>query len=53
MLTGFVLAIGWKILYDPAWLGGVEIYNLPLAFCVALVVNVVVSLLVPDGRAEA
>jgi len=50
MLTGFVVAIGWKLGYQPAedsaW-HGVEIYNLPLAFVAALVVNAALSLLFP------
>ncbi|MHC4695669.1 MAG: sodium/proline symporter [Planctomycetota bacterium] len=50
MGTGFMIAIvwNWKEVYDPA-ATGVEVYNLPLAFLAALVVNVVVSLLVPGG----
>ncbi len=43
MLTGFVVAIAWKLLYDPA-ATGIEVYNLPLAFVAAMVVNVVISL---------
>ncbi len=43
MLVGFVLAIVWKQIYD-ADATGVEVYNLPLAFVAALIVNVVVSL---------
>ena len=46
MLTGFVLAIVWKLAFDNT-IGGVEVYNLPLAFAAALLVNVVVSLLTP------
>ncbi len=46
MFTGFSVAIIWKQVYDPV-ATGVEVYNLPLAFSVALIVNVVVSLLVP------
>ncbi|HAW94993.1 MAG TPA: hypothetical protein DCX60_01840 [Phycisphaerales bacterium] len=42
--TGFVTAFGWKELYDSdRW--GVELYNLPVAFIAAFVVNVLVSLL--------
>ncbi|MGD2108563.1 MAG: sodium/proline symporter, partial [Phycisphaerae bacterium] len=46
MLTGFAMAIIWKHTYGAAP-HEVEIYNLPLAFVAALVVNVVVSLLIP------
>ncbi len=53
MLTGFAMAIIWKQTYAAAP-RDIEIYNLPIAFVVALVVNVVVSLLVPDkSRAQA
>ena len=48
MCTGFAVAIIWKQVYDPT-VTGVEVYNLPLAFMAALVVNVVVSLLVPGA----
>lgn len=56
MLTGFLVAILWQYGYHPAegsaW-HGVEIYNLPLAFVAALVVNVIVSVILPSpGRAE-
>ena len=51
MATGFAVAILWANLYDRA-ATGVEIYNLPLAFVAALLVNVVVSLLGPDGESE-
>ncbi|MBU0639435.1 MAG: sodium/proline symporter [Planctomycetes bacterium] len=46
MFTGFVTAIAWHHLYDEA-ATGVHVYNLVLAFVLALVVNVVVSLLWP------
>ena len=56
MLTGFVVAIAWKLGYNPAegsaWYG-VEIYNLPLAFAAAFVVNVVVSLITPAYTVDA
>jgi Na+/proline symporter len=51
MLTGFVLAPLWQLTYQPERTG-VEVYNLPLAFLVALIVNIVVSLLLPGRRAE-
>ncbi|MCH7813842.1 MAG: sodium/proline symporter [Planctomycetes bacterium] len=47
MLTGFAVAIAWKALCDNK-LGGVEVYNLPLAFVAALIVNVIVSRLAPS-----
>ncbi len=47
MLTGFAVAIGWQLTYD-ASRTGIEIYNLPLAFVAAFLVNVVVSLARPD-----
>ena len=49
MLTGFVMAIVWKLTY----MSGehtVEIYNLPLAFVAAMVVNVLISLLTSTGK---
>lgn len=56
MLTGFALAIIWKQCYAPAigsaW-HGVEIYNLPVAFAAAFVVNVVVSLIIPSSMNAA
>lgn len=59
MLTGFVVAIVWPNIYTAdvwgAWFPGsfggdspiIEIYNLPLAFVLALVLNVAISLLLP------
>jgi sodium/proline symporter len=56
MVTGFAVALLWPGLYD-AGSTGVEVYNLPLAFVAALLVNVVVSLLRPmpggPGQEEA
>ena len=50
MLTGFTVALIWPEIYKH--LGtDIEIYNLPLAFACAMVVNVVVSVLKPGGRA--
>lgn len=46
MSTGFAVAILWQIFYtehDPP--PAIEIYNLPLAFIAAMVVNIVVSVL--------
>ena len=50
MFTGFATAIIWKHAYDSD-ATGVEVYNLPLAFLAALIINVVVSLTVP-GKAS-
>ena len=53
MLAGFIAAIVWHQLYtvmlEPKT--HVHIYNLPLAFFVALFINGVVSLAWPDARA--
>jgi Na+/proline symporter len=49
MLTGFVVALVWPSVYNEAETG-VHIYNLPLAFLAALVVNVVLSLLLPPTQ---
>ena len=46
MFVGFIVAIAWPNIYDEA-ATGVHIYNLPLAFICALIVNVVVSLAFP------
>lgn len=43
MVTGFTVAVLWNEVYDPA-ATGVELYNLPVAFIAAFVVNVFVSL---------
>ena len=46
--TGFVVAVFWNDVYTAKvaeWVG-LELYNLPVAFMLALVVNVLVSLLV-------
>ncbi len=56
MLTGFAVAIGWKLGYNPgegSAFYAVEIYNLPLAFVTAFVVNVVVSLITPSHTVAA
>lgn len=49
MITGFATAIAWQLTYNRAGAdpNRVEIYNLPLAFLAAMIVNVVVSLLTP------
>ncbi len=56
MLTGFVLAIVWKVTYMD-WRSGLddpsavmEVYNLPLAFLVSMLVHVAVSLITGQGR---
>jgi Na+/proline symporter len=52
MLVGFLGVVIWPQVYDQA-ATGVEVYNLPLAFAAALVVNVVVSLARPDPQRDA
>jgi len=54
MLTGFAVAITWKlwVVDDNNMVGGVEVYNLPLAFLAALLVNAVFSLLIPGRRRD-
>jgi len=47
MLTGFAMAIIWKQTYG-AVDREIEIYNLPIAFVAAFVVNFVISLVIPD-----
>jgi sodium/proline symporter len=44
MLTGFLVTIGWDLVFHNA-IGGVEAYNLVVAFVAALVVNLLVSML--------
>lgn len=50
MLVGFAVAIIWQQTYNAADAdpNRIEIYNLPLAFVAALVVNVILSLLIPS-----
>ena len=51
MLTGFAVAVLWKLVLDnTVTFGGVkiEVYNLPLAFAAAFMVNVFLSILLPD-----
>ncbi len=56
MSSGFAVALIWGIIHtapkppDPAF---IEIYNLPLAFVAAMIVNVVVSLLAPGRPRES
>jgi sodium/proline symporter len=50
MVTGFATALIWPRVYAPEGDDAVVIYNLPLAFCLALVVNILVSLLGPARR---
>ena len=52
MLTGFAVAIVWKQTYG-ATEHEIEIYNLPLAFVAAMIVNVIVSMLAPGKAAPA
>lgn len=49
MVCGFVAAIAWPQIYDSS-AGGIEAYNLTIAFWLAMIVNVVVSLAAPDRR---
>jgi len=49
MVVGFAVAIIWPNVYDEA-ATGVHVYNLPLAFVCAFVVNVIVSLAFPSAR---
>ncbi len=54
MLTGFAVAVIWKLTYVPTpGPDGVEVYNLPLAFTAALIVNVFVSLAIPATRSAS
>ncbi|MBG79642.1 MAG: hypothetical protein CMJ39_02890 [Phycisphaerae bacterium] len=48
MASGFATAILWQLYYT----GSIEIYNLPLAFMVALIVNVLVSLVTAPPSSE-
>jgi sodium/proline symporter len=48
LATGFLVAIIWK----QAWDGSIEVYNLPVAFVAAGVMNVVVSGIMPIRRQE-
>ena len=48
--TGFAMALGWKMFYDEA-ATGVELYNLPVAFVAALILNVLVSLVTRRNEA--
>lgn len=50
MFTGFVVALVWPHVYSEQ-ATGVHVYNLPLAFVAALIVNVLASLALP-GKPE-
>jgi sodium/proline symporter len=50
MVTGFAVALLWRHFLGNE-LAGVHVYNLPLAFLAALVINAVVSVIVP-GRSR-
>ncbi len=52
MAVGFVVALVWPQIYNAAKTG-IEVYNLPLAFLLAMATNVVVSLLKPDRSIQA
>jgi len=47
MLVGFATAVVWKSVFDNK-IGDVEVYNLTLGFAAALIVNIVVSLVLPS-----
>lgn len=51
MATGFAVALIWKLTYDPGP-DGVEVYNLPLAFAAAMIVNIATSLILPSPPPE-
>ena len=51
MIGGVVVALGWKMGFDNL-IGGIEVYNLPLAFIVALCVNGCVSLVMPEPEGD-
>ncbi|MCH2160646.1 MAG: sodium/proline symporter [Phycisphaerales bacterium] len=58
LLVGLVVALGWKMgmnnLVELTVNGEqqkIEVYNLPLAFCAALLANVLISLVLPDREA--
>ncbi|MCP3980353.1 MAG: hypothetical protein GY716_13705 [bacterium] len=50
MFAGFAMALAWPHVNDGK-IGDIAVYNLPLAFMTALIVNVIVSLAVPGRRA--
>ena len=55
MVTGFVVSLGWALFSLNDVLGSIlpfAMYNLTIAFVTALVVNVVISLAVPDMPAD-
>ena len=51
ILLGAITALGWKMYMDNQW-GEIEVYNLPLAFCVALVANIAFSFILPDPEPD-
>ena len=52
MFAGSATAIVWKLTYDGS-ATGVEIYNLPLAFAVAMVLNILFSMVFPAADRPA
>ncbi len=52
MFSGFSTALIWPQVWDPAAHGGIEIYNLTIAFAVASFANIVFSLLFPSTGAR-
>jgi sodium/proline symporter len=54
MLTGFATAVVWQLTYGAIKpKPDIEVYNLPLAFIAALIINIVVSLLTPRRASTA
>ncbi len=55
MFTGFTVAIIWPLIYTDVVKAetGIEIYNLPLAFICAFIVNVIFSLICPTSTTGA
>jgi Na+/proline symporter len=52
MVTGFTAALLWRLRLGNQ-LAGIEVYNLPLAFVLALIVNLVVSVSLPSSGQPA
>ena len=52
VLVGFVMVFVWHW-YCPARATGIEVYNLPLAFVLALIVTLVVSVSLPSSGQPA
>ncbi|MCH7925489.1 MAG: hypothetical protein IIC51_08145, partial [Planctomycetes bacterium] len=52
MFAGSTTAIVWELTYDGS-ATGVEVYNLPLAFAVAMVLNILFSMVFPAADRPA